>query len=152
MHTTAENLLIPIGELAEMIKKTNGIEGITLLGGEPLEQSESLLHLVRSLKESNLTVMLYTGYEKEQIVSTEWNELIALSDIVVFGRYRSEMRSINLLWRGSTNQEIIFNNDEYLNEFNRMTDINQIEIHITENGEFILTGYPDDKITEEVFK
>ena len=50
--------------------KNADVEGITLLGGEPLQQSENVLALIREVKSEGLSVFLYTGYERKEFTPT----------------------------------------------------------------------------------
>ena len=51
-----------VSSLVEDIKANmEGLEGITVLGGEPLQQPDAVLSLMQQAKELGLTVMLYTG-------------------------------------------------------------------------------------------
>jgi len=77
---------------------------------------------------------------------------VELSDIVVFGRYVEEERSLSLRWRGSSNQTVRFNNAKYEQRFNVLDDENEVEVHIKEDGEVLLLGYPDDEIREVVMR
>src|SRR5262245_2527200 len=43
-----------------------GIEGITLLGGEPLAHAAEAVALARATRARGLTVMVFTGYTLEQ--------------------------------------------------------------------------------------
>ena len=45
----------------------NHVEGITLHGGEPLDQAYGLYPMVKDLKESGFTVVLFTGYNKKEL-------------------------------------------------------------------------------------
>ena len=68
---------------------TPDLEGITLLGGEPLDQSENLLPFVLKAKEMGKTVVLFTGYRKRELSGPAlkiWN----ISDVTVSGRYRED--------------------------------------------------------------
>jgi len=142
--------LFTVEQVLEKILKTKGIEGITLLGGEPLHQSDSLLNLVEKVKENGLSVMLYTGYDLEEIKDKSSLRLINISDIIIPGRYIYSKRSTYLRWRGSTNQKIIFNNKKYKKIYKKEVEENQVEIHIKENGEINLIGYPDNELKEEI--
>lgn len=150
MHSNKPKKLMKVEQLAEKILSIHDIEGITILGGEPLNQSGQLLKLVRKMKENGLTTMLYTGYEEKEITNPDSKKLIEISDLTIMGRYREDCRSTNLKWRGSTNQRIIFNNKDYKRQFQKEQDENQIEIHITEQGEITLLGYPSEDIRKEV--
>lgn len=142
--------IIDVDELTYRILKTRGIEGITLLGGEPLMQSYPLLSLVEKVKKNRLTVMLYTGYELEEINDESSIKLINMSDIIIPGRYIHSKRSTYLRWRGSTNQAIIFNNKKYESTYKKEIEENNAEIHIKKNGEITLLGYPDHQLKKEI--
>lgn len=150
MWSMEPNKIITINDLTNKILSVKGIEGITILGGEPLHQAPQLLKLVQNIRKNNLTTMLYTGYNRHEIIEPAAVKLINISDIVVIGPYMEEYRSIYLKWRGSSNQEIIFNNREYELKFRKELEENQIEIHITDKGEITLLGYPPDEMRKEV--
>lgn len=94
------------------------IKGLSLLGGEPFEYSnqQGLLPLMRKFKEvyPNKDVWCYTGYlfdediVKEMMVKwPETRELIKYIDIIVDGKFIQELKDLNLVFRGSSNQRII---------------------------------------------
>jgi anaerobic ribonucleoside-triphosphate reductase activating protein len=144
--------MISVDKLTKLIISTEGIEGITILGGEPLHQSEALLQLALTIKKQGLTLMLYTGYENNEIVDDYSKQLVAISDIVVMGRYKEELRSTHLKWRGSTNQSILFHNEKYQHLYEKQEEENQVEIHIFEKGDIVILGYPSDDLVKEVLK
>ncbi|MFV0249874.1 MAG: anaerobic ribonucleoside-triphosphate reductase activating protein [Bacilli bacterium] len=107
-------------EIKEVIEALNYsyIDGLSLLGGEPLElvNAKGFLSLVKKVKENypNKTVWMYTGYlfDKEVInnlsnKSTNISELISLVDVVVDGRFDIDLVSSKLAFKGSSNQRII---------------------------------------------
>ena len=55
---------VTLEELKSSIQEAGNIEGITILGGEPLQQKIPVLNLIKYVKTIGLTVMLYTGYQK----------------------------------------------------------------------------------------
>ena len=121
-------------------------KGVTLLGGEPLEQSDNLLWLISKLKNANVSVMLYTGHELDEISSNStWSEICKMVDILIPGRYKEDQRDITLRWRGSKNQQIISNIPE------EIVEQNEVEIHIDEDGKITCLGYPTEE-TEEILK
>ncbi len=115
------------------------IEGITLLGGEPLQQPKSTLALIQKAKSVGLTTMLYTGFEPHEIKGPASKALL-LSDIAVVGRYRQEERDINLRWRGSSNQRVLLISEKYANL--NIDEMNEVEVHMDEEGRIELVGYP----------
>ena len=60
------------------------------------------------------------------------------------GRYVDELRSEELLWRGSTNQRIIWNMD--IPEGIDLSERRQVEVRLENNGNFRILGYPSDSM------
>ncbi len=142
--------LIPTVDLFDLIISESELEGITLLGGEPLHQSKEILSLVKKIKSRGLTVMLYTGYELGEIKDPDAIELVKSSDIVIPGRFISEKRNTLLKWRGSSNQKVIFNNNKYEKMYSMLDEENEVEVHINKNGDIHILGYPSIELIEGV--
>lgn len=94
------------------------IQGLTLLGGEPFEESNQrvLIHLLRKVKEKypDKDIWSYTGfvYEKDllegQRKHTEvTDEMLSYLDVLVDGPFVEELKNIRIKFRGSENQRII---------------------------------------------
>ena len=87
--------------LADEILTVQGIEGVTISGGEPFLQEEALCLLCDSLREGgNLGIILYTGYEFSEI---RRRALTLRCDAIIDGPYIPE-RDDGLSLRGSSNQ------------------------------------------------
>ncbi len=143
------NKSISIDELVNEIKSTPLIEGITISGGEPLDQAKIVFELIKKVKELKLTIVLFTGYTKSEIQNNPLkNAIFNSSDIIITGRYEIDKNSICLRWRGSSNQEIYFNNQKYLTEFSNAPELSEFEVHFDNSGEIILTGFPDPNFKE----
>lgn len=90
--------------ILEICKKEK-LEGLTIHGGEPLDQANELIKVVELLKENSFTVILFTGYIKKELNNVQlkvWNK----SDLVVTSRFEKKKRNVNLQFRGSTNQRV----------------------------------------------
>lgn len=94
------------------------INGLSLLGGEPLEpeNQEGLLKLVTKVKERfpDKDIWCYTGFNFEKDVigrmvneSDTTKKLISYFDVVVDGKFEEDKKNISLKFRGSENQRII---------------------------------------------
>lgn len=91
-------------EVYELIETNHITKGVTISGGEPMCQSEELIPLVKMCKMQGYDVIVYTGYKYEDIAG---NALLNFVDYVVDGKFELEKKSLNCLYRGSTNQRII---------------------------------------------
>lgn len=83
------------------------IKGLSVLGGEPLQQGEELFELLKEFKEKfpNKNIWLWTGYYLEELNELQ-KKIILLCDYVVDGRYEENKRDLTLNFRGSSNQTI----------------------------------------------
>jgi len=95
-HDFSGGTVVSVESLVEQIKKNPLLDGVTLSGGEPFEQAESLAVLARRVHELKLNVMTYTGYTFEEICGNSkgnpgWESLLNETDILVD---RSEERRV----------------------------------------------------------
>lgn len=67
--------LLNITDLVEFIKRECVNKRITISGGEPLEQSESLYTLVNILSKAGFDICLYTGFERKYVPTNIVNKL-----------------------------------------------------------------------------
>ena len=94
------------------ICKENEVDGITLHGGEPLDQAQAVLKAVKLLKINGFSVILFTGYTKSELEGNQikvWD----LADIVVSGRFVESKKNLYMQFRGSTNQRVYTHNGKY---------------------------------------
>ena len=82
---------------------------VTISGGEPLDQFNSLLSLAKCLlNDFGKHSWLYTGYKYENISPYIWSKLAEYGvTVVVDGRYEEDKKDPSLLFRGSSNQRLI---------------------------------------------
>lgn len=87
-------------------------DGITLSGGEPFLQIEAVLEIARFVKSLDKNVWAYTGFTFEHLLkiskkNTTMKELLNNIDVLVDGKFEIEKFSLDLYYRGSSNQRII---------------------------------------------
>ena len=98
--------------------KPGHVAGITLIGGEPMEQSNQrgLLPLVKRIKEvyPEKNIWCYSGYlfDEELLKPSRahcpWTkDLLSYIDILVDGEFKIDLKDITLRFKGSSNQRII---------------------------------------------
>lgn len=86
------------------------LDGITLSGGEPFLQPAACAKIAAEAHAAGLNVWVYTGFTFEEILDSgngEMLKLLNLADVLVDGRFVMELRSLNLKFRGSSNQRIL---------------------------------------------
>lgn len=100
--------------LLEMSDRS-GITRLTLTGGDPLEQSEELLNLLRKVRSQFKDILVYTGYTidetTEAIGQSAFEELKGLSDALMDGPYVEALNDGACALRGSINQRLHLFND-----------------------------------------
>lgn len=107
-HDYKGGLDMDIDQIIDMIKENPLLDGITISGGEPFDQAESSAILAKKVKEMGLSVVVYTGYEYEYLLTNErYKKLLAQADILVDGRFDIKKKDLTLAFRGSSNQRII---------------------------------------------
>lgn len=139
--------LITVRELlSQIMTEKSLIEGITVLGGEPLDQYEETLELCQEIQKNGLSVMLFTGYEMQEIHKKNMHHILGYTDILITGRYDLTKRTLEHQWIGSTNQEIHFLTETYQNY--SIKNDNYTEITITDAGALHILGFPDNTISD----
>ena len=94
------------------------VDGLTLLGGEPMEKANqrALLSLVKRVKAlyPHKDIWCYTGYTLETDLLQEsrarcevTDEFLSFIDVLVDGEFMEALRDLTLLFRGSRNQRLI---------------------------------------------
>ncbi len=99
------------------------VNGLTLLGGEPFEpdNQRALLPFLRRVKRElpEKTVWAFSGFTLDEELLRDGSyprcevtdDLLALVDVLVDGRYVERLHDISLRFRGSSNQRLIDMNE-----------------------------------------
>ena len=94
--------------LYESVAENPILSGVTLSGGEPFDQAQALIPLVKRYKDARIEVAAYSGYTFEELCADpDKKELLALCDILIDGEFIEEEKSLELKFRGSANQRIL---------------------------------------------
>lgn len=84
--------------------------GLTLLGGEPMENAEDLLVLVQAVRRAvpEKSIWVYSGFLYEEILAQPARKaLLEACDVLVDGPFVDALKDPGLYFRGSSNQRII---------------------------------------------
>jgi anaerobic ribonucleoside-triphosphate reductase activating protein len=99
-----------------------GSEGVTISGGEPMQQAEDLTVLLRGLRTAaaNISIGMFTGYSPSELAEGTiwtrgqsgqakrielWHSVRACLDFAVMGRY-NRLQPLKAPLRSSRNQEL----------------------------------------------
>ena len=97
-------------KLAYRVCSVEGVEGLTLSGGEPFDQDvASMINFLDVVRQRiNLNIMAYTGYCLAELrCDQERSRILPFIDILIDGPY-VESEDHGELWRGSANQQVHF--------------------------------------------
>ncbi|KIH84980.1 4Fe-4S single cluster domain-containing protein [Pseudomonas batumici] len=88
-HNPETGLSIPVSALAEQINALDSIDGVTISGGEPLDQALAIEALINAVhREKNW--VLYTGYAPKEIFrDATMTRVVKAVDLTLAGRYHS---------------------------------------------------------------
>ena len=88
------------------------VDGITFSGGDPMFQPKECAVLANYAKSIGLDVWCYTGFTFEELLdmakkNKDIIDFLNNIDILVDGKFMIELKSYDVIFRGSTNQRII---------------------------------------------
>jgi anaerobic ribonucleoside-triphosphate reductase activating protein len=103
MHTWPfdERYARPVEEIAEALL-TFPCDALTISGGEPLDQAEALLALLKAIRPSYQDILLYTGYTLGYL-KRHHSAVLSYIDALVDGPFRKGLET-SAAYKGSENQ------------------------------------------------
>ena len=132
------------------------LEGITFSGGEPMQQADSLLGLMHSLRQQapELSFGMFSGYAEHELDQGQyriwgggtseqhrkhlWQEIRVCLDFAILGRF-NQAQPGNMPLRTSRNQVLRLFTDSYTPaDFSEQ--LTEVSIH--ESGQVEITGFP----------
>jgi anaerobic ribonucleoside-triphosphate reductase activating protein len=128
--------------LAWIVGLGDSIQGITLSGGEPLEQRRPLAWLLARVKrETALSVVLFSGFTWDEIALRRNvgnnGDILEHVDVLVAGRY-DRRRRLARGWRGSANQTVHLLTARY--SLAELQGAPPAELLVLPGGEITLSG------------
>jgi anaerobic ribonucleoside-triphosphate reductase activating protein len=96
--------------ISEIDSHRNQHDGVTILGGEPFDQSEALEKLVSKLKAKDYHITIYTGFTLEILSarnSPAVDNILQNADLLIDGQYKRELANNAGEYRGSSNQRMV---------------------------------------------
>ena len=135
-------------QIFELIKDFE-VDGVTISGGDPLEQEDELLELLMLISTIRLRkgVILFSGFTRAEISSNFIREqCLKYIDVLIDGRYEKNLK-IDFSLRGSSNQEFYFFSNKISSD--ELSFDQEIEISSLE-GDIMMTGFPN--ISRKILK
>lgn len=102
-------------------KEGDVFSGVTITGGEPMEQPWELATLLELLSGYTQDILVFSGYKREELPKTLgrslWNKIEQNIAVLIDGEYREQENTGHPL-KGSSNQRIHFLKKEYEEVYN----------------------------------
>lgn len=118
------------------------IDGITLLGGEPMDQAKDLWKIASFVKEQGKNVLTFTGYTYEQLLASPNEDiqlLLKYTDLLADGPFIESQLNYDRPLLGSSNQRFIYlTNAITEDEINNYH--NSFEFRVDANGKISVNG------------
>jgi anaerobic ribonucleoside-triphosphate reductase activating protein len=139
-HSTEPRLLTPVSRLLDDIAACGDrIDGVSLSGGEPLQQPDGLLALTDGIRNrTDLSVLLFSGYTLPEIDAMPLGpKILRHLDVLIAGRFDVAQRLTRGL-RGSDNQRVHLLTDRYTMQ--EIEAAPSAEVHVAPDGTVTVSG------------
>ena len=112
---------------------------MTITGGEPLLQMNSLITLLRGIKDiDNIGTIVLTGFSHEECLKfSEFDIFEQFVDVLIAGPFMQDLK-IQEGIRGSSNKELVFLTEYYTRE--EFSNIPPVEVFVDLDGSLTITG------------
>lgn len=147
LFAAAGGAVVGVAELAAEVlaaRADHGIEGVTFLGGEPLEQIAGVTALARRVRAAGLGVLVFSGYTLAEVLARPGGAaLLAVVDTLVDGRFDATAREPVDGRRviGSRNQRLVHRTPRYADPA-LWRGPRRIELRVGPAGEIGVLGDP----------
>jgi len=135
-----------VGQLVNKVLSISGIEGVTFVGGEPFAQAGALALLSQQVRNTGLSVMVYSGYTFAELTSGQVPDaklLLDAADLLMDGPYLKDLPT-QRHWRGSDNQRLIALSTRYADKVEAWNQpLGQtFELRVSADGTLEILGIP----------
>ena len=153
MNIAAPAFLTTPRNLADWCMSQLGIQGVTLSGGDPLDQPLGMLEEFLSILrlETSLDIVLYTGRTLSQLRQIDVGPMarvLELVDILIDGPYLETLNNGHG-WRGSSNQQIHWLSNRLTPDNSPEPAQRKMRISLNQQGELSLVGIPAKRRAHE---
>lgn len=126
---------------------SSGVDGVTLLGGEPFEQAAALGRFASLVHAAGLSVMTFTGYLFDDLQAraahdASVRELLDATDLLLDGPYVADQPDFARPWVGSSNQRFHFLSERYEHlQSDLAKQGDRVEVRVDSDGRVSLNGW-----------
>jgi len=125
----------------EVVASCDGVEGLTVVGGEPFDQPAGLAALMAALP-AELSRIVFTGYRLEELEARRCahiDAILAELDVLVDGRFDASRPDDQRRFVGSTNQRVRFLTDRHGPDDFRGSATMELRY---KDGKVVVVGWP----------
>lgn len=141
--------------LTDLIRRSaqlKGCDGLTISGGEPFEQPDALLNVLRGVRTVFRDILVYTGFTLEEIRGGKCSDAgvrcLELIDVLVDGPYIKERNVPGCVLRGSDNQRIHYLRPDAQTQYESYLKQGRILESFAHDGTMIIVGIPNRRDKE----
>lgn len=125
-------------ELIQTISEKHPVDGFTISGGEPFEQSSDLAYLIQRIQSISDDILVYTGYDLAELRARKdryIDMILQRVAVIIDGPYIEALNETSPL-KGSTNQSIHILQKHYVEAYTDYLNCcnNQIQNFSTTDG------------------
>ncbi len=109
-HDPNAGFEVSVESIKSELKKHFYLNGITFSGGEPMDQPSQCAEIAKFAHEIGFDVWCFTGYSFETLINKQDSsvlEFLKEIDVLVDGPFILSQKSLDVKFRGSTNQRLI---------------------------------------------
>lgn len=136
--------------LADILLRTaesGNCGGLTVSGGDPFDQPEALLRLLKLVRGGFEDILVYTGYElariRDGVCGQAGVQCLEYIDVLIDGPYMEERNTPECVLRGSDNQVIHFLDPSLKPVYEGYMEQGRVLETFSHNDTMIITGIPN---------
>lgn len=133
--------------VSDILAQKDRIEGITIMGGEPMDQKSAIAQLLPRVRSKGYTIIVFTGYVYEDLKrrgDADIEVIMENVDLLIDGPFIKKLLDFSRPWIGSINQRYLFLSGRYSEQMIEKANTKlKIEIRIGTDGRIKINGMND---------